>query len=326
MKNEPGNITDDLLVKYLLEEASEAERTEVQQWVEQNADNKKYFEHFRLIWEHSKSLAAESTIDTNAAWQRFQHKVATNEQATKVIPLTGRLNTWVRIAAVLLVMLGAGLATYYYNVQNNAMIALHSQNTILTQTLPDGSIVTLNKNSSISYPKHFKGNTRDITLEGEAFFNVTPDKSKPFIIKVDDVSVRVVGTSFNIKNTAAKTEVIVETGIVEVTKKKLGVTLNPKEKAIVEKGKAEFSKETNTDELYNYYRTREFICNATPLWRLADVLSEVYKVNIVIADDKLKNLPLTTTFHDESLDNILTVISETFNIKVEKTNGNIILK
>lgn len=325
MQNEPGNITDDLLVKYLLDEASETERAEVQLWTEQNTGNKKYFEHFRLIWDQSKNLAAESTIDTNAAWERFQHKVANTRQSAKVIPLSRPVFTWVRVAAVLLVMLGAGWM-YYYNVSSNAIIALHSKNTILTQTLPDGSIVTLNKNSSISYPKAFKGNTRNITLEGEAFFNVTPDKSKPFIIKVDDVSVRVVGTSFNIKNTKAKTEVIVETGIVEVTRKKQGVTLNPKEKAIVEKDKAVFSKESSTDELYNYYRTREFICNATPLWSLVDVLNEVYNTNIVIADDKLKNLPLTTTFHDESLDKILEVIGETFNINVEKVNGNIILK
>ena len=70
----------------------------------------------------------------------------------------------------------------------------------------------------LSYPASFKGKTRSIKLKGEAFFNVAPDKEKPFIIDVNDVQVKVVGTSFNVRSYNGITEVIVETGIVQVTK------------------------------------------------------------------------------------------------------------
>ena len=85
-------------------------------------------------------------------------------------------------------------------------------------------------------------------------------------------------------------------------------------------------KQQVTDELYNYYRTKEFVCNNTPLWRLADVLGEAYGVHIIITDERLRSLPLTTVFKNESLDNILLVISETFNIKVEREGNTIYFK
>ncbi len=317
-------MTDDLLVKYLLGEATSEEAAHVQQWIAADAANKKQFDHFSLIWNESKKLSVNSTIDENAAWLRFQQRVA-QQDSHKAKTVSFRPMQWIRVAAILILMIGIGWATYY-TIDSGRMIALHSDNNILTQTLPDGSVVTLNKNSTIKYPKHFKGNTRDVELDGEAFFNVAPDKSKPFYITVDEVTVKVVGTSFNVKSNHTKTEVVVETGIVEVSKNNKGVVLNPKEKATVRRNADAPVKEQSTDELYNYYRTKEFVCNATPLWRLADVLSEVYNVKIEIANAQLYNLPLTTTFHNESLDSILQVISETFNIQVEKTGDRIILK
>ena len=79
--------------------------------------------------------------------------------------------------------------------------------------------------------------------------------------------------------------------------------------------------EQNTDELYNYYRTKEFVCNRTPLYKLTNVLSEAYDVQIVIVEENIKQMPLTTVFHNEPIDNILDVICATFNLRFTK-NGN----
>ncbi|RYE20288.1 MAG: DUF4974 domain-containing protein, partial [Sphingobacteriales bacterium] len=196
----------------------------------------------------------------------------------------------------------------------------------ITGALPDGSFVTLNKHSHIEFSENRNGKTRDVKLTGEAFFNVAPDKSKPFIISVNDVKVQVVGTSFNVKSDVKKTEVIVETGIVKVAKNSNDVTLKPNEKATVYSNAAKPVKELNDDVLYNYYRTKEFVCNATPLWRLADVLNEAYGVNINIPDQRLRQMAITTTFRNEPIENILAVIGETFNIKVERKGNYIVLR
>jgi ferric-dicitrate binding protein FerR (iron transport regulator) len=183
----------------------------------------------------------------------------------------------------------------------------------------------MNKNSVLNYPDRFTGGTREISLKGEAFFDVAHDKSKPFMIHVNDVVVKVVGTSFNIKTTGPNTEVIVETGVVQVIQQEIVVKLKPKEKASVQSGRLQ--KGSSQDELYNYYRTQKFVANKTPLWRLVDVLNEAYHANIVIDNKKLANRTITTTFKADSLDGILEVISKTLgDVKVVKKPHLIIIK
>jgi transmembrane sensor len=319
-----NHIIDELLVKYLLEEANAAEQKQVEQWIEADPANKKYFNGFRLVWEQSKKLAAVSPVDEDAAWKRFQKRI----RETKPVLRSMDRYRWLRIAALLVLFAGAGLIAYRF-LNSGGPLPMHMARTttkVLRDTLPDGSVVTLNKNSSISYPDRFKGDSRTVTLQGEAFFQVTPDKKKPFLITVNDVTIKVVGTSFNVRSEKGSTEVIVETGIVQVLKKNKMVELKPKEKIMVRPRDSVLTKTTEEDRLYNYYRTKEFICDNTPLWKLIEVLSEAYQVDIVLSRPGLRNLQLTTTFNNESLDRILEIISETFNLQVVKTKNGIIIK
>jgi ferric-dicitrate binding protein FerR (iron transport regulator) len=170
-----------------------------------------------------------------------------------------------------------------------------------------------------------KGNKRVVKLSGEAFFQVTPNREKPFVVDVNDVEVTVVGTSFNIKSKDGNTEVVVETGIVKVTKDGNTIELKPGEKTIVEKVSSSLTKEANPDKLYQYYRSKVFVCDKTPLWKLVEGLNEAYDANIVIGRKELRNLPLTTTFSNEPLDHILSIIAQTFDITIIKDQQQIIL-
>ena len=85
-------------------------------------------------------------------------------------------------------------------------------------------------------------------------------------------------------------------------------------------------RERSTDQLYRYYRTKEFVCEDTPLWKLVEVINEAYQSQLVIGNPALRDMPITTTFYNESLEQVLDVISITFNIKVERTGKTIILK
>ena len=326
MKEESYHIDDDLLVKYLLDESTDTEKTAVEEWMHAAVGNRKYFEHFKLIWEQSKLLAATSTIDEEAAWQRLRSRIKQKPVEKGIVRGFNRI-PWIRIAAMVILVVGIGiLALQVFNSRKPAMQVVQSLNQIVPDTLPDGSIVTLNKHSVLSYPGKFKGENRSISLQGEAFFQVTPDKSKPFIVQVNDITVRVVGTSFNIKSVNGNTEVIVETGIVEVTRKNQRVELQPKEKLLVRSADSALEKQKETGTLYNYYRTKEFKCDNTPLWELVETLNQAYHANIIIGNEKIRNLPLTTTFNNESLDNILEVIRQTFKISVVRSGNSIILQ
>jgi transmembrane sensor len=317
------HITDDLLVKFMLGEANAAEAQAVDAWTAESPANKVYLEQLRRVWEISRRLAPSLPVDETAAWQRFKARVEKKQiPVQKIIPFA----KWMRIAALFVLVAGVALFFYLSNRQTPVQnLVLTANQEALVDTLSDGSVVTLNKNSSLSYPDRFDGEERVVKLTGEAFFSVTPDKAKPFLIYANDVTVKVIGTSFNIRTKNGTTEVIVETGIVEVIRTNNVIELQPKEKAIVQKDSTMF-KTTVTDKLYNYYRTKQFVCDNTPLWKLVTVLNEAYDANIVIGRDALRNLPLTTTFNNESLDFVLEIIRTTFDITVIHQNDKIILQ
>jgi transmembrane sensor len=325
MSSNFSNVQEDLLVKYLLGEATDTERHEVDKWINDSKENKKYYEHFALIWDASKEVEAKSNVNVEDAWSRFRERTASAESGDrKVIALPNRMN-WVRAAAVLVLLTGAGWLVYTLGIGVGEMVVVNSGNSVLAQTLPDGSVITLNKNSSLKYNSKFK-NERSVKLEGEGFFNVAPDKKHPFVIDVQDTRVTVVGTSFNIKSDELKTEVIVESGIVDVSKNQKYVRLNPNEKATVLATGDEPIKQNSNDELYNYYRTKQFVCDNTPLPRLVEVLNEAYGVEIVIENDRLEYQRITTTFSNHSLDEILDVLEKQYNIQADKNGTRITLE
>ena len=321
---------DDLLVKHITGEATTAEVLEVEKWLADDEANKHYFEHFKLIWEESVQLADTAQVDEQAAWDRFQNRVQTGSFPTtkaKVWSMNGPL-----LRAAVIVGLVIGLAALTFILFQNkpgkviAMSNIRTTDLVKSDSLPDGSIVTLNKNSQVSFPEKFDNDKRVLQLSGEAFFKVKPNKKKPFEVHTNNVTITVVGTSFNVRSRGDTTEIIVETGIVEVATENQTILLRPGQKAITGIGNAILQKQTNTDQLYNYYRSKKFVCENTPLWKLIDKLNEAYDVQIIFGRDELRNLPYTTTFDNEPLDKILSVLSTTFNISVVKEKGKIILR
>jgi ferric-dicitrate binding protein FerR (iron transport regulator) len=129
-----------------------------------------------------------------------------------------------------------------------------------------------------------------------------------------------------VKSKNGKTTVNVETGIVKVSRNKDEVELIHGEKVVIANQQAGLFKSVSKGRLYNFYRNRELVCDETPLQELVDALNEIYNVNIVIKSTSLQEKPLTTTFKDQSLDQILEVIQETFTIKIERTNNQILLE
>ncbi|RBQ10444.1 FecR family protein [Pedobacter miscanthi] len=310
------NINDDVLAKYLLGEASVAEIEQVEAWVASNPDHRKQLDDFRTILEKSK-LQIDHSINEHHALERLNIRL---QKETKTIGYKFVLR-WVAIIAIIF---SAGL--FFYNNLIGNKTNLNSGNETLTQILPDGSTAILNKQSSISFVGGFFNKTRDVKLKGEAFFKVSADKSKPFIISINDVRVTVVGTAFNVKGDGKRTTVIVESGIVKVNNQSDSVRLTAGEKVDVAQNQAHLTKSENQGKLYNYYYTNKLVCDGTPLAELVAVLNEKFKSNIVITTPALKALPISTTFKNESLKEILNVIAETFKIRVEYGQGIIKLK
>jgi transmembrane sensor len=328
MSKSNGHISDDLLVKYLVGEATPDETADVQAWLAADEANVVHFNQLKKIWDESLQLANTSTVDEDAAYNRLQNRIKNMPEGgeAKVVEIQSKRTNWLAIAAAIVVLCTVGYFAFNYFTGPAAIVTVASNNSVRIDTLPDGSVITMNTMSQLAYPEKFKGDTRAVSLQGEAFFNVTPDKTKPFIITVNDVTIRVVGTSFNIKSRNGKTEVIVATGIVNVAKDEKSINLRPGEKTEIDNRKAELQKQSVKGRLYSYYVNKELVCDQTPLSELVPALNAIYGVNIVIGNKAIEKMPITTVFKDQSLEQVLMVVKETFKISVERSNGRIILK
>jgi ferric-dicitrate binding protein FerR (iron transport regulator) len=314
-------MTDELLIKFLLNETDEEEGLTVQAWLEADPSNQAYFAQFEKIWKAGKKLAVSSTVDEQQAWLKFKEKAANHEAIVR--PLKPNFS-WLKIAAIL-VMIG-GIWMTYTLFGPERYKDLVAENNVRIEQLPDGSELTLNKYSEISYVRNFKKHRHVKLSKGDVFFNVAHDKTHPFVIDINKVSVTVVGTSFNIKRLNEETEIIVETGIVCVALNGEKIELHKGEKIRIGRDDSGFVKEKNTDQLYNYYRSNLFIASNTPLQKLADVVNEAYGSEISISDPSLGAETITTTFKvEDGLEGSLKVISETMDLKITRNENKILL-
>lgn len=317
-------MNDEILIKFLLKETNEEENRQVNQWLAADGENAKYFAQLQKIWEASGNMAPQDEPDVEAAWLKFKAKADAlpAQPASTVKPLKARSQSWLRIAAVLVLAVGAWMA---YTVLRPAYIEILPSDTVSSQVLPDGSELTLNKNTTMSYARNF-GNNRSVKLlHGEAFFKVAYDKTRPFVIDVDEVSVQVVGTSFNVKHLSQhQTEVVVESGIVKVRLGQEEVKLVKGERIQIGLATKQLAKQPSRDQLYSYYRTGMFESNSTPLHELVDVLNEAYGSQVVVSDDA-KDIPFTAPLKYGSLAKNLDIICEALDLKVVRNQRQLVL-
>ena len=311
-----------LLIKFLLKESTLEESKKVEGWINATEENKKKFLQLETIWQESKALQINKPKSEEVAWQNFierKDKLVDKLNADHKIRI---YPIWLKIAAVLLIGFFSLLTYQLFN--NFKYTELASNNKVQIERLPDGSSLTLNKNAIISYAGNFKSNRQLKMEKGEVFFEVMKDKNHPFVIDIDQVSVAVVGTSFNIKKLKNNTQINVESGIVKVSLGADEITLFKGEQILIEEGAKKLVKEKNTDQLYQYYRTRLFHSNNIKLTKLILTLNEAYGSNISL-DDRSKSLTISTTLRMGSLDDNLQIICETLNLSQSRNGNNILL-
>ncbi len=260
--------------------------------------------------------------ETNA-WERVRQRT-TGQKEQKL-----HLQMILRIAAVvaLAFLLGALGYQYFYKsafVSQNQMVVLSEP--LNSFELPDGTKVSMNSDSKLYFPEKFEGNTREITLEGEAFFDVEPNPTKPFIINAGKAQIKVLGTSFNVNAYPGsdKVEVIVKTGKVRVARKTTNASaigeliLAPGDRGTLLNANDVLLKSKNDDDNFLAWKTHNLIFRETSLGDVIATLEKVYKTDIDIADDETKKLLLTGQYNDYSLDFILEVIASTLQLEITK--------
>ena len=179
-------------------------------------------------------------------------------------------------------------------------------------TLPDGSIVHLNSSSKIAYSSEYNQKIREVELSGEAFFEVAHDAKRPFVVRAGDVSVRVLGTKFNVK--AYEDDNLIETTLVEgkVMADLAGneAMMLPKERISYDKTTGRIDKETILDEdrLVPWMQNKIFFQHDT-MEKIGKILERTYGVKVIIEEEEVRNYSFTGHISNSSLKTILDVIA-----------------
>lgn len=323
-------MNDEILIRHLLGETNEKENKSISVWINANPEHKKQYNHIRHIWETSRSFPYKSNIDPDSAWIQFQEKRSQHFGSTSNKNKSFRtiLSPLQKVAAGILFITAVGFLSYWFWFRDSGYlfaVHLHSESVAKTETLADGSIITLNKNSDIEFSRPFFENLRKINMHsGEAFFKVARDPENPFIVNTKDLTITVLGTSFNVRKNDSITEIIVETGIVRVDAGSEPNTLERGEKLTLDSRSGELEIVESQDQLYNYYIDNTFELKDTPLWRVAEVLESAFGKEIEVHPE-ISDLPLTTTLRADDLDNILRVIQTTFKIRITEKDNKIVM-
>lgn len=237
-----------------------------------------------------------------------------------------------RIAAsiLILVVFGYGLWKYdAFNLHEPTIAEAISGSEIQKLLLADGSIVWLKPHSKLVYPEEFQGEERVVTLEGEGLFEVAKDPQHPFIIHSGGLTTKVLGTSFNIKNSPEGTEVYVLTGKVSVTSahNTQHVELLPTEKiiyanAILQKVKGESADEGKP--VYTKGTEYDMSFHDTRITEIAKQIESKFNVEVVIEGD-IESCIITADFTDQSLNDTIDMISEALNAQYNIDKDNVVL-
>jgi ferric-dicitrate binding protein FerR (iron transport regulator) len=313
---------DPLLAKQLAGEASADERESIRRWLEQSADNRRYFESLQRLWDGAgqsrKGLDWE--VDTESALT----KVKTRMQAGPAMRVKSRFISYPWLAAATLALLIAAVWFLRPGSQSQA-VDLTSKEATMTDTLSDGSTVVLNRHSGLRIAENFNRTDRRMRLTGEAFFQVTHDAQKPFIVEAGPLEVTVVGTEFNIDNRQGSGKIIVSVTSGRVQLKTAAQTemLTAGQQAICDASGGLITRVAQPDPNVLAYKTRHFRFDGTALSEVIRQLNDVYDAHIYLKNKELGKCPLNTTFNNPGLDQALDIIAESFSLQIERSAAGI---
>ncbi|MCZ4245452.1 FecR family protein [Pedobacter punctiformis] len=325
----------ELLGKQLTGEISPEESNELELLLSSDESYRQEYKSLNAYFDEKEG--PDEHIDE--VFNRIKSRIAIPEQVDEEViikPTQSKhhFKIWFQIAAVLILFVSG--VVLYKSYFNNDRINWQSINVPASEkknlTLADGTTVTLNSASQLKYPANFKGDTREVYLAGEAYFDVKKDAERPFIIHTDKIQVKVLGTAFDVKAYPNDdfTETTLIRGRVEIRLKDNTATpfiLNPGEKFVLTNHdhKASLSKLTYffagdvNSIIETSWTKHELMFKNNDFASISRLFERWYDVKIVFKNEALKSFKFTGKFKGESIIDALKALKmiEHFNFNVQ---------
>ena len=315
-----------IIAKSLTEQLDDAEATELEKWKLISRKNLLEYNEFVSLWAQSGSMKTPYVIDKLKAKNLISHKLS-------IRITTKRWINWAVQAAAILVLslLFSGIYSYLNKGNNNFIFTNNSTQPVFQEIraaygtqakieLADGTTVFLNSGSKLRFPQTFNNmEQRKVILDGEGYFEVAKNKELPFIVQANQLNIKVLGTKFNVDAYSDNPSVIIALSEGSVmlqdnsgNQNKELMNLVPNQVATLIKSDRTLSKMDDMD-LYKYtaWVNGRIVFFGDPIQTVVKKLEKWYNVEIVISDERLEDYTFTGTFIDESLEQILNILSLT---------------
>lgn len=272
----------------------------------------------------------DDTIELDHILHKIHFDINTRNAAEKTRPYAGFIRWSLRIAGLIIlpVMLFWGIRGYLINnTGKETWVEIHAPAwTRAKFSLPDGTIGWLNSSSSVRYSGNFVAD-RKVRLHGEAFFDVSEDKARPFRVITNDIVIKVLGTKFNVASydNEKSVEVVLEEGKLELNDPENNNlhTLVPNELVVFDKERKQIEVEVVEPKKYLAWTEGKLVFRNDPVDVVARRLERWYNIDVEVTGCLDEDLRLRATFVDEDLEEVLDMLKRSLSIDYKIEGGNI---
>lgn len=294
---------EEKIFNYLNENTTSGEQKEIEKWIEESSSNNKVFEEVSKLYTLTDLDVESFSPSMDDAWNKVSEKTFKTEEA-KIVKMN--FNILFKVAAVLVLCTGLGYFFFTNTPKINQIATVNGQ--IQKVELADGTQVWINENTTFKFPEEFSDKEREVYLEGEAYFDVTKNPEKPFVIRSKNTFTQVLGTSFNLLATNQKSEVNVTSGKVALVNNNDNsnkAILVKGEKGILQDGVVKKSEDFDANSMA--WKTKQIVFESANVNEVAEVLKDYYNIEIEYAEN-ITDCLITSTFEDVSIEEIFEVL------------------
>jgi transmembrane sensor len=330
-------MNKEILKKYCNNSCTKEELNSVLEWFEKSAQTPEGKSLLFKIWDELPDEDSNPDINFDSLLCKIHHEVNLT-QSKKLLQISDQnlirykrrerfSKIFMKAAAILLLpVLGFGLfiSGKYQSVKHSQGSVNQVYNEVFSSVdaitkiiLPDGSSVWLNHSSSLKYPAMFQGESRNVELSGEGYFEVAHNSKIPFIVKAGDVQIKATGTTFNVM--AYPDEEKIETSLIngKVELQRIDsdgkvipmIKMKPKEIAFFQKNNNEVRTLAIDDDRYFSWKSGKLVFNKEPMGDVVKKLGRWFNVDIQVKDPRLLDLTYTATFENETLPQVMELIA-----------------
>ncbi|MFG6411745.1 FecR family protein [Bacteroides acidifaciens] len=326
-----SNLSEDIINKYLTGQCSEEELVEVNAWMKESEENARQLFRMEEIYHLGKfNQYADRQQMARAEKQLYKKLDEEKRKQNKIL----RMHRWMKYAAMIAVILVIGGGSGYWLYQNgnnqHMMVAVANEGIVKEIILPDGTKVWLNNSATLKYPREFSEKERNVYLDGEAYFEVTKNRHKPFTVQSDAMRVRVLGTTFNFKcdKNYRIAEVTLIEGEIEVkgNKEEGQIILAPGQRAELNKNNGRLTVKQVDAKMDAVWHDNLIPFQKADIFTISKALERFYDIKIILSPDMRADKTYSGVLKKKStIESVLKSLQNSISIDYKIVGNNIFI-